>query len=93
MQKQTAFYKKLKEQLDRSTTFPSAYLFKFIVPTDKDQLQQVREVFATSGAEIRTKNSKTDKYISISITMNVKNSEEIIQKYKDVSEVEGILSL
>ena len=93
MSKQSEFYAKLKESLDNSSTYPSEYLFKFIVPTSKNQLQEVKDIFNIAGAVINTKKSKTNKYVSISITIMVNNSDEVISKYKAVSGVEGIISL
>lgn len=93
MSKQSEFYAKLKESLDTSSVYPSDYLFKFIVPTTKDQLNEVKAVFDVSGAVINTKSSKTNKYVSVSIKLNVKSSDEIIAKYKEVSNIEGIISL
>jgi putative lipoic acid-binding regulatory protein len=93
MSKQDDFYDKLKESLEVATDFPSEYLFKFIVPTTKNQLSEVKQVFEMSGAVIRTKNSKTNKYVSISISIRMSSSEAIIEKYKEVSEIEGIISL
>ena len=66
MSKQVEFYEKLKESLDISTDFPAEYLFKFIVPTTKNQLNEVKHVFDMSGAVIRTKNSKTNKTTKVS---------------------------
>lgn len=93
MSKQSEFYDKLKESLDNSSTYPSKYLFKFIVPTAKNQLQEVKDVFDLPGVVINTKASKTNKYISVSITKVVKSSDEIIAKYKEVAGIEGIISL
>jgi putative lipoic acid-binding regulatory protein len=93
MSEQSDFYAKLKERLDTSSTYPSEYLFKFIVPTTKNQLNEVKEVFDISGVEIKTKSSKTKKYVSVSVRMNVKSSDEIISKYNAVATVEGIISL
>ena len=93
MSKQSEFYDKLKESLDNASTFPSKYLFKFIVPTTKNQLKEVKDVFDLPGVVINTKNSKTNKYVSVSITKVVKSSDEVIAKYKEVSGIEGIISL
>jgi len=93
MSKQTEFYAKLKESLDASSEYPSEYLFKFIVPTTKNQLQEVEEMFDLPGVVIDTRASKTNKYKSVSIRMTVKSSDEIIAKYKEVAVVEGIISL
>ena len=93
MSKQTEFYDKLKESLDNSSTYPSKYLFKFIVPTTKNQLKEVKDIFDLPGVVINTKASRTNKYISVSITKVVKSSDEIIAKYKEVAGIEGIISL
>jgi uncharacterized protein len=93
MSKQSEFYTKLKESLDNESTYPSEYLFKFIVPMTKNQLAEVKEVFNLPGVTVKIKASKTNKYNSVSVRMIVKNSDEIIEKYKEVALVEGIISL
>lgn len=93
MSKEKEFYDKLKLSLDNSTTFPSKYLYKFIVPTSKDQLNEVKNIFDMSGATINTKSSKTNKYVSVSISVVMKSSDAVIEKYKQVSVIEGIISL
>jgi hypothetical protein len=45
------------------------------------------------GAVIKTTKSKTGKFISISVDVMVKDSQEIIDKYKEVSTIKGIISL
>lgn len=93
MAKKEEFYKSLKEKLDEGTKFPSDYLYKFIVPTTKDQERKVDVAFANKKARISKKTSKTGKYISISILMRVKNSEEVIENYHSVENIEGLISL
>ncbi|WP_233898988.1 DUF493 family protein [Tenacibaculum piscium] len=93
MSDRDAFYIKLKGQLEDTTKFPSKYLFKFIVPTDENQEEEVKQIFDTAGAVIETKMSKTGKYHSISIFLNVKTSEEVIEYYKKADVIKGIISL
>ena len=88
-----AFYAKLKIQLEETTTFPSQYLYKFIVPTSDQKIQEVIDIFDNLGAVINTKKSKTGKYTSISIQLNMKDADAVIRKYKEVSKVEGVISL
>lgn len=87
------FYERLKVELDLSNTWPAAYLFKFIVPTDVAKIQKVENVFDCMGAIIKTTKSKTGKFTSISVDVQVKDAQEIIDKYIEVSTVEGIISL
>jgi hypothetical protein len=55
------FYKKLKNQLDDTTTFPSDYLYKFIVTSEGDKVALVKEIFKDKNATITIKKSKTEK--------------------------------
>lgn len=91
--KEEAFYKKLKEQLDDTTTFPSDYMYKFIVPTDANQVDEVQQIFDKGGAVINTKKSKTGKYISVSIVINLSSADEVISYYKKAENIKGIISL
>lgn len=88
-----AFYERLKTELDNSNTWPAEYLFKFIVPTKADNVQIVENAFNDLGAIIKTTKSKTAKFTSISIDVTMDSAEQIIQKYQDVSHIEGIVSL
>jgi hypothetical protein len=45
------------------------------------------------GAVIDTKHSKTGKYTSVSINVQMQNAQQIIDKYLDLATVEGIISL
>lgn len=93
MDKKTEFYKKLKVQLEDTTVFPSKYLFKFIVPTDVDKIEEIESTFNHSGAVITKKQSKNGKYTSVSVLVRMANADSVITKYKEVSKVEGIISL
>lgn len=93
MSDREAFYIKLKGQLEDTTTFPSKYLYKFIVPTNENQVEEVKSLFDKGGAVIETKKSKTGKYNSLSIYLNVKNAEEVIAYYKKADVIKGIISL
>ncbi|MEW2921891.1 DUF493 family protein [Muricauda sp. ANG21] len=87
------FYARLKEQLLENTNWPSTYLYKFIVPTDDKRIAQIHEIFDNTGAVIESKKSKKGTYTSLSITVHLKNPDEVIQKYKEVAVVEGVISL
>ncbi|MFK8059341.1 MAG: DUF493 family protein [Polaribacter sp.] len=93
MSSKNEFYDKLKVQLDDTTVFPADYLYKFIVPTDANQVKEVEGLFDNKGAVINTKKSKTGKYISVSIVLKINNSEEIISYYKKAEKIKGIISL
>ena len=87
------FYGKLKKQLADTSMWPSKYLFKFIVPTAGNKIQQIEDKFDNLGAVIKTKESSKGTYTSVSITVTMKNPDAVIEKYKDVGQVEGVISL
>ena len=92
--KSEEFYAKLKGQLEESTTWPSAYLYKFIVKTDPETIDKVEQIFNHAGAVITKSTSKTKKYTSVSINVVMKNPDAVIAKYKEVaSKVEDVISL
>lgn len=93
MSDREAFYIKLKAQLEDTTKFPAKYLYKFIVPTDGNQVEEVKELFNEGGAVIDTKKSKTGKYVSVSIHLKVKGADEVISYYKKAEVIKGIISL
>ncbi|UQD56273.1 DUF493 family protein [Flavobacterium sp. K5-23] len=87
------FYDRLKTELDLSNTWPALYLFKFIVPTENDNVERVEQAFNCMGAVIKTTKSRTGKFTSVSIDVQMKNSQEIVEKYQEVSVIKGIISL
>lgn len=93
MDKKEQFYKKLKKKLKKDTTFPTKYLFKFIVPAKEDLIKEVEDIFDYTGAVITKKSSKTGKYTSLSVLVIMKKADDIITKYKEAEKVEGIISL
>lgn len=88
-----AFYKRLATELDNQNTWPANYLFKFIVPNQDDNVLIVENAFNALGAIIKTTASKTGKFTSVSIDVMMPNAQTIIQKYKDLSNIKGIVSL
>lgn len=87
------FYERLKEELRTTSNWPSIYLYKFIVPTDSSKIIAIEEAFNNMGAVINTVQSKTGKFTSVSINVNMESPEHVVAKYQEVSTVEGIISL
>lgn len=88
------FYKKLKVQLEESATWPSQYLYKFIVKTDTKKIKLIESLFNHTGAVISTVESKKGTYTSVSINVVMKDPDAVISKYIEVSDkVEGVISL
>ncbi|MFI8380179.1 DUF493 family protein [Leeuwenhoekiella sp. NPDC079379] len=87
------FYAKLKGRLEETTNWPTEYLYKFIVPTEAEKIHRIEQIFDNMGAVITTKASSKGTYTSISINLQMKNADAVIEKYKEVAVVEGVISL
>ena len=87
------FYERLKEELNNTSEWPNEYLYKFIVPTDIKKIEEVENSFDNMGAVIKTKKSKEGKYTSISVNVMMQNPATVVEKYIEVSNIEGIISL
>ena len=88
-----AFYKRLKKSLKKDTTWPSVYLYKFIVPASNEKIAEIEAIFNDTNAEITTRDSSKGTYTSLSIKVTMKSPDAVIEKYKKVSKVEGVISL
>jgi hypothetical protein len=88
-----AFYKKLKKSLKKDTQWPALYLYKFIIPTNESKIAEIEAIFNNTNAEITKRDSSKGTYTSISIKVNMKSPDAVIEKYKKVSKVEGVISL
>nr|WP_194850487.1 DUF493 family protein [Nonlabens antarcticus] len=91
--KSEEFYKKLKLQLADTSLWPAKYLYKFIVPSERDKILKIEGLFDNLGAVINKKESSKGKYTSISIMVKMRNPEAVVEKYLEVSKVEGVISL
>lgn len=92
-EKSEDFYARLKRQLEGDVSWPSVYLYKFIVPTKGDATRMVAEKFDGLGAVISTRESKKGKYTSLSIKVEMADPDAVIEKYKEVGEVPDVISL
>jgi putative lipoic acid-binding regulatory protein len=84
--------KKFQEKLAETTTFPSVYMYKFIVPGEHRKIALVENLFE-SETEIHTKESTNGKYVSITAKQVVMNVEEIIDIYKKAAAIQGVIFL
>ncbi|MFT5076301.1 MAG: hypothetical protein ACI85B_001355, partial [Flavobacteriaceae bacterium] len=48
--KSIEFYKRLKIQLEENTSWPAVYLYKFIVPANKNNVEKIEQIFIDNKA-------------------------------------------
>ncbi len=81
--------KKYIDLLNETHEFPTTYLFKFIIRSE--QITQLKEFLPN---EYITQNlSKTGKYVSCNLRKKVESAEEILEMYKNIQKIEGVISL
>lgn len=85
-------YDNLREKLNSMHTWPSVYLFKFIVKNEAQQTQ-ILGLFNVTADQVRVKASSKGTYHSISIYKEAHDAEEIINLYKATSVIEGVIAL
>lgn len=82
-------FDRLKELLEQEYIWPAPYTFKFILP--KESLEQFKEVVAIDITSI--KESSHGKYISITATTIILETDQVIDVYTMAQQVSGIMCL
>ena len=92
-QKTDEFYKNLEDKLALDTKWPAPYLYKFIVPAVEEKVAAIETVFKNQKAEISKRTSSKGSFISVSVKLILENPKAVIENYKAVAAVEGVISL
>lgn len=87
----TDVFANFKEKLESVQTFPGVYAFKFILTGGATKLTELRTVLPDDQF-IETP-SKTGKYISVTVKKWMQNADEVVDIYKKVGEIQGIMML
>ena len=85
-------YESLRNELNKGVTWPMLYMFKFILPADSKKIALVESKFSEK-ADITQKESAGGKYISITVKQVMESADAIIEKYKEMEDIEGVMSL
>lgn len=80
---------KFRALLDESYQWPDYYEFKFIIKTDDKHLI----IGKLEGFRIHETPSKQGNYTSVSARKLMKSTEEVLEIYKLMSTIKGIISL
>jgi putative lipoic acid-binding regulatory protein len=93
MDKKEEVYKSLLEKLHSEVKWPSVYLFKFIIPADNEKLAVLEGKFNSKEAQVVVRQSKNGNYLSVSAKEMMLTPESVVERYRSVEEIEGIISL
>ncbi len=82
----------LREKLSKDNNWPQVYMFKFIITADNKKIALVEAKFSDE-AIIQQKESSGGKYMSITVKEVMLSADDVINKYKEVSAIEGVIAL
>jgi len=84
-------YLSLRKQLEEEE-WPNVYLFKFIVPNTSENLALTTSLF-NETSEITFHESKTGKFVSISVKEMMLDVNSIIEIYTEATKIKGLMAL
>jgi putative lipoic acid-binding regulatory protein len=87
------FYERFLQQLEESQNWPGLYMFKFIVKSNSNQIDKLKDLFNNPSEGVSLVNSSKNKFQSLTITIEMKSPLEVIAIYKKASEFEGVIIL
>ena len=84
-------YEAFREKLDAEHQWPTVYMFKFIVPQDREN--EMLNTFPQEEWEWSSRKSKNGAYTSFTSKKMINSSDEVIEIYKIAHEIKGIIAL
>ena len=78
-----------KKKLEANHDFPCSYMFKFIVPIRKKEVL----LNLLPKVAIKTRRSTSNKFVSITLSMEIESSDKVIDIYNQVYQVEGLIAM
>ncbi|MCW3467012.1 DUF493 domain-containing protein [Chitinophaga nivalis] len=87
-------YENLRSLLQQSIVFPTDYTFKFIIKAaEEGKIADLKSLFTGTGARITETGSSGGKYKSFTVVAPVRDEEEVISYYKEVSKIDAVIML
>lgn len=83
---------RLRARLNEIHVWPSIFMFKFILPSNEEQITRLKLIFGES-AEIIERLSAKGNYTSITVREMMLNADDIFDRYRRASAIKGIISL
>ena len=77
--------------LDQHHEWPCLYQFKFIIPAQSEEDFLV--FLSIKRDSYKRTPSRTNKYLSISLTLEMKSAEEVIKYYEKAKKFPGLMAL
>lgn len=85
-------YAGLRDKLKAEANWPKVYLFKFIIPNQNQLLAQTEALFGPE-AQVKINQSRNGNYLSISAHEMMLSADEVIERYRKSSSIQGLIAL
>ncbi len=92
-EQKVAFYNRLKEELEKTEQWPIKYMYKFIVPNKEENEEEVKKTFEGKKIDFHKNYSKSGKYVSLTIVTDENSADDIINRYRSLEHIEGLVAL
>ncbi len=79
----------LRKKLESIHSWPSVYMFKFIVPAEKEG--DVLSLFPRN--ETSSKSSKNGRYVSVTAEVMIGSTDQVIEVYEKAYQIEALIAL
>ena len=83
---------RMRAQLNETHTWPSEFMFKFIVPKGNENEAALTAIFGLRS-KFKLRDSKTGKYRSFTILDKVETADEVFSRYEAAAKIPGIISM
>ena len=90
-----AFMKKsgFKKLLEENYSWPCLYMFKFICPAKNENIAHLESLFNSESSEVIIRQSSKGNFVSVTAKEIMLSPEKVLNRYKEVEQIPGLLSL
>lgn len=81
-----------REKLLESSEWPCLYMFKFIVANKDDNKNKLENLFP-KRSNIKFRESKDSRFVSITAKINMKTPDDVLNIYAEAKSIKGLIAL
>lgn len=82
----------LRAQLLKTKKWPLRYMFKFVMPNDKETLAVIQSMMPNGGT-VSYKSSANGKYLAMTYVVNMPDADSIVSLTSSVAALPGVMTL
>ena len=82
-----------KKLLEENYSRPSLYMFMFICPAKNENIAHLESLFNSESSEVIIRQSSKGNFVSVTAKEIMLSPEKVLNRYKEVEQIPGLLSL